>query len=93
MALVTADYAIGAVPRFLRAEAMRPMAAEIESSVPPGEPIAVLRPGFLPYLYYLRPGLVYLQRIGDLPEPVHYLLVRQDDLAPTDAALRERHAD
>ncbi len=93
MALITADYAIGAVPRFRRAEAMRPMAAQIEATVPPGEGIAVLRPGFLPYLYYLRPELLYIQRIGDLPAAMRYLLVRQDDLASTDATLRERHAD
>ena len=65
MALITADFALMAVPRFLRAETMRPMGAEIEAVVPPDEPLAVLRPGFLPYLYYLRPGLVY----PELPPP------------------------
>ena len=90
MALLTADFAIGAVPRFRRAEIMRPMGAEIEAAVPPDEPLAVLRPGFLPYLYYLRPGLVYVQRIGDLPILVHYVLVRQDDLPNVETTLQER---
>ncbi len=90
MALVTADFAIGAVPRFRRAEVMRPMGAEIEAAVPPDEPLAVLRPGFLPYLYYLRPGLVYVQRIEDLPAPVHYLLVRAGRSPTRSTTLRER---
>ena len=51
----------------------------------------MLRPGFLPYLYYLRPGLVYVQRIEDLPAPVHYVLVRQDELPAVETTLRERH--
>ncbi len=90
MALVTADFVIGAVPRFRRAEVMRPMGAEIEAAVPPDESLAVLRPGFLPYLYYLRSGLVYVQRIEDLPVPVHYLLIRQDDLPTVETTLHER---
>ena len=93
MALLTADFAIGAVPRFRRAEVMRSMGADIEAAVPPDEPLAVLRPGFLPYLYYLRPGLVYIQRIGDLPAAVHYALIRQDDLPAVNGTLRERHED
>ena len=90
MALITADFAIGAVPKFRRAEIMRPMAAEIEAAVPSDEPLAVLRPGFLPYLYYLRPGLVYVQRIEDLPATAHYVLVRQDELTNIETTLHER---
>ena len=92
MAFITVAFAIGAVPRFRRAEIMRPMGAQIEAAVPPDETLAVLRPGFLPYLYYLRPGLVYIQRIGDLPASVHFLLVREEEFNAVAASLRERRA-
>ncbi len=93
MALITADLRRRRGAPFLRAESMRPMAAEIEAAVPLGEPVAVLRPGFLPFLYYLRPGLVYVQTSATCPPSVHYLLVRQDDLHPSQPPCASAHAD
>ena len=86
MALFTANYAVGAVHRLHRNESVRPVGTEIRHLVPAGQRVAVLRPGFLPFLFYID-GLLYLQSADTLAPSVHFLLVRQDELASTETSL------
>ncbi len=78
MALITAVYAVGAIPLLRRTESVRSQAGAI-NGVASGERVAVLRPGFVPFLFYLRPGPVYVQTPEAVPPSVHFLLVREDD--------------
>lgn len=77
MALITAIYAVDALPILRRSESVRPMAAKLDLALA-GERAAVLRPGFLPFLFYLHRSPVYLQTPDDLPAANRYLLLRGD---------------
>ena len=90
MGLLTADYAFGAVPRLRRLESVRPAGRQIDETALGGDPIAVLQPGFVPFLFYLGSRPVYLQTPGSLPASIHYLLVRQGDLPAVESAIRSR---
>ena len=76
MALITAVYAADALPMFRRFEGVRPAAAEIDRALA-GERTAVLRPGFLPFLFYLRQSPLYVQTPDALPPATRYLLARE----------------
>ena len=89
MALLTANYAVGAVHRLHRQELVRPVGAAIRRLVPPGQEIAVLRPGFVPFLFYVDQPR-YLLSVDPLAPSVHYLLLRQDELAATGKALERQ---
>lgn len=89
MALLTADYALGAIRHLRRIESVRPVGAQINRFVGRDQQVAVLRPGFLPFLFYVR-GLQYVQAIDELPVSISYLLVRENELAAAAAALRRR---
>ncbi len=96
MALLTADYSLGAVPRPAPSENLRPLAQKINRvTAASGESVRVFAPGFLPFLYYLHPDPVYVQTVAGLPPDAHFLLVRETDLptVPTrsspDGALRK----
>ncbi len=89
MALLTADYAVGALHRLHRSESVRPVGLAVRRVVPPGQPVAVLEPGFLPFLFYVD-NLHYLQTAEGFPPAVHYLLVRQRDLPAAAVALKQQ---
>ena len=89
MALLTADFALGAIRPLRRAEGVRPVGAQINRFVGRGEPVAALRPGFLPFLFYVR-GLQYIQTIDELPASTPYLLIRENDMDMAAEALRRR---
>ena len=61
----------------------------IRRAVPAEQQIAVLRPGFLPFLFYIDDPL-YLQSADALIPSVHYLLVRQDELPTAVASLEKQ---
>ena len=97
MALLTWDYSLGIVPKLRAHESVRPAARAINQAVANArlvayrdQPVTVLRPGFLPFLFYLRPDPRYVQVIGPAatpPDPARALLVREDDLAAVKASL------
>ena len=81
MALLTADYSLGAVPYLRHSENVRPLAQKVNRvTAPTNESVRVFAPGFLPFLYYLRPDPVYVQTIEEVPAKAHFLLVRETDL-------------
>ena len=55
MAILTMEYAIGAVPRLLSEERLRPAAIRMNAFVGNEAPIYVYQPGFLPLCFYLHP--------------------------------------
>ena len=90
MALLTWDYAAGVVPRLRAHESVRPAARTINRAVAADPdpaarvaPLCVLRPGFVPFLYYLRSRPVYLQEMKELdtalPDSAGWLLRRRDE--------------
>lgn len=102
MASLTWEYAVAIVPRMRRLEDVRPLAAQIDATIPPGEgPVFALAPGFLPFLFYLRQTPRYLADASETPPAARYLLVRGREEAaavqtlagrdrPAQAALRLR---
>ena len=92
MALLTADFALGAVRPLRRGESVRPVGEKINRAVGRDGPVAVLRPGFLPFLFYVR-GIRYLQTIDDLPVSAPRLLVRESDLNVVMETLRRRQVN
>ncbi len=89
MALLTADFALGAIRPLRHGEAVRPAGVRINRTVGPSATVAVLRPGFLPFLFYVD-NLRYLQVIDELPASVPFLLVRENDLSAVSYALHRR---
>ena len=98
MALLTWDYASGVVPLLRTRESVRPaarainriIAADFGSTARPA-PIFVLRPGFVPFLYYLHPSPHYLQETKELdtaaPESACWLLRRRGEQVVVDMPL------
>ena len=77
MASLTWEYAVAIVPRLRKLEDVRPLAEQIDGAVPEGEgPVFALAPGFLPFLFYLRPTPGYVQTASQTPASARCLLVR-----------------
>jgi len=51
------------------------MARPIDLFVPDTEPIYAVNPDYQPFLFYIRPRIVYVSRIEDLPGTARYVLV------------------
>jgi hypothetical protein len=79
MGVLTLDYAMGAVPRILWKERLRPMAFQLNALVGAAGPVYAYQPGFLPILFYLHPSAQYVRRIENLPAAANYLLVYAPD--------------
>ena len=90
MALLTVDFAIGAVPRLRRLETVRPAGRQINEVAHGDGPIAVLQPGFVPFLFYLGSRPLYLPAPAALPASTDYLLVRRIDLPAVEPVFRAR---
>jgi len=76
--LVTLQYAMFAPVQRHRGEVNRPVAAEVNSLVPEHETIYAFRPGYLPFLFYVREPVTYLTEVGQIDDRVRFLLVRED---------------
>ncbi|PYL60533.1 MAG: hypothetical protein DMF31_04255 [Verrucomicrobia bacterium] len=58
-----------------RHERMKPVAARINAAVPPDEHLYAINLPFLPYLFYVRCPVTYLEKLADLPPDARYFLV------------------
>jgi 4-amino-4-deoxy-L-arabinose transferase-like glycosyltransferase len=76
--LVTLQYAMFAPVHMHRGEVNRPLAAEVNSLVPEHETIYAFRPGYLPFLFYVREPVTYLTEPGQIDNRVRFLLVREE---------------
>ncbi|PYJ12833.1 MAG: hypothetical protein DME94_11620 [Verrucomicrobia bacterium] len=54
---------------------MKPVAARINAAVPPDEHLYAINLPFLPYLFYVRCPVTYLEKLADLPPDARYFLV------------------
>ncbi len=90
MAMLTMEYALGAVPRMLAAERLRPLAGQVNALVAQAPPLYVYQPGYLPFCFYMRPPVEYTQSIANLPPSARYLLVNAQDMALVEKQLASR---
>ena len=89
MALLTADFAIGAIRPLRRAESVRPVGSQINRIVGHDAQVAVLRPGFLPFLFYVH-NLRYIPTLDALSASTPYLLIRENEINTATAALQHQ---
>jgi 4-amino-4-deoxy-L-arabinose transferase-like glycosyltransferase len=66
---------------FNKHQVQRPIARQINATMPAAEPLYVLDPPFQPYFFYLHMPLIYLQRLEGLPSNARFLLIHSRDLA------------
>jgi len=76
--LATLQYAMFAPVHRHRGEVNRPPAAEVNSLVPEHETIYAFRPGYLPFLFYVREPVTYLTEPEQIDDRVRFLLVREE---------------
>jgi len=69
-------YAVAIVPYLQHREKVRPIAAQIDSLVPPAQPLYAVDPDFQPYLFYVRRRIIYRDSIQVLPRSARYFLVQ-----------------
>lgn len=69
-------YALLVVPRLRARDDVRPVAAQIDAAIPPGEELIVHDPGYLPAIFYLRTPYRYAPRTEDIPEDARWVLAR-----------------
>ena len=69
-------YAADAVPFINRSANIRPLAAAIDTAIPPGARLCIFDPEYQPAIFYLRTPYFYANAIGELPSDAEYILVR-----------------
>jgi 4-amino-4-deoxy-L-arabinose transferase-like glycosyltransferase len=55
-------------------EYLKGIAAQINGLVPAGDRLYAINPPYQPYLFYVRPMVIYLRSLNELPRNAHYLL-------------------
>jgi 4-amino-4-deoxy-L-arabinose transferase-like glycosyltransferase len=55
---------------------IRPVAAEIDATIPAGTPLVIHDPGYLPAIFYLRAPYRYAPRTEDIPADAAWVLAR-----------------
>lgn len=80
MVLLVHSYAAFVAPEFERISKLRPFAATVNHLVPAGQPVAVFRPGYEAFVFYLREPVVF--PLGPEEASRHdYLLIEATDWA------------
>lgn len=72
-------YSLALIPVLEKRAKIRPIAAALETAIPPGERLYAVDPDYQPYLFYLRRPIVYASEVGDLPRAARYILVQPRD--------------
>ncbi len=65
-------------------------AAPINESIPDGERLFVINPGYQPLLFYVHAPITYLDKYSDTPSTAHYLLVRHELKSDVQLLLRAK---
>jgi 4-amino-4-deoxy-L-arabinose transferase-like glycosyltransferase len=68
-------FPLRSVTYFKRHERMKPVAAKINAVVAPDQPLYAVNLPFLPYLFYVRAPVTYLEKLDELPPDARYFLV------------------
>ncbi len=69
-------YAAAAVPFINHADNLRPLAAAIDSAIPPGERLCLFDPEYQPAIFYLRTPYFYATAIKEIPVEARFILAR-----------------
>ena len=69
-------YAGIAVPLINRRDNIRPVAAQIDASIPAGHTLVLYDPGYLPEIFYLRTACRYAPYMEDVPAGAAFVLAR-----------------
>ncbi len=77
--VIMLQYAVFGMSLITRYENRRPAAAMVNNAVPPNQIIYVFKPGYQPFLFYVRPPLKYILEDDRVTADVHYLLLKQED--------------
>ena len=72
-------YSLGFIPFLQRREKVRPIARQLEQSIPPDETLYAVDPDYQPYLFYLRRPIDYATDVRDLPRSARFILVQPKD--------------
>ncbi|MFN2508591.1 MAG: ArnT family glycosyltransferase [Chthoniobacterales bacterium] len=78
--LAIALYAFAAMPFLQKRQKVRNIAAQINSLVPPAEPLYAVDPDYQPFLFYVREPILYVDRVAQVPAAANYLLVQPGKL-------------
>jgi len=81
-------YALAIVPYLQRREKVRPIAAQIDSLIPPTQPLYAVDPDFQPYLFYVRRRIIYRESIHGLPRGARYFLVQAANEPAAESAMQ-----
>ena len=57
---------------------VKSIAARVDLVIPSSEPLYAVDPDYQPFLFYIKPRVVYASRIDDLPLDARYVLVRPE---------------
>ncbi|NQU75985.1 MAG: glycosyltransferase family 39 protein [Planctomycetes bacterium] len=87
-AILVLEYAVFALPIVTAVQNRRPAAAAVNAMVPSGQTVYVYRPGYQPFLFYVRQPLAYLVKPEDIDGRVRYLLLGGDFLAAPEVKAR-----
>jgi 4-amino-4-deoxy-L-arabinose transferase-like glycosyltransferase len=69
-------YALAIIPQLQHRQKIKTIAAQIDAAVPATESLYAVDPDYQPYLFYVGRKLVYVSRLGDVPQDARYLLVQ-----------------
>jgi hypothetical protein len=72
-------YSLGFIPLLQHHEKVRPIARQLEKSIPPDETLYAIDPDYQPYLFYLRRPIDYASDVRDLPRSARFILVQPKD--------------
>jgi 4-amino-4-deoxy-L-arabinose transferase-like glycosyltransferase len=78
--VIMLQHAVFGVSIIQRYEYRRPSALAVNERVPPGRTIYVLKPGYQPFLFYIRSPLKYLLEKEQINREVQYLLLSKERL-------------
>lgn len=65
---------------------VKPIAAQVNAVLPPGETLYAVNPLFQPYLFYLHSAVRYLRTLKELPAGAHYLVTSPNEKALIDSS-------
>jgi 4-amino-4-deoxy-L-arabinose transferase-like glycosyltransferase len=71
-------YATAVVPFLQKRSKVKAIAAEINERIPGSEPLYAIDPDYQPFLFYIKPRIIYMNRLDDLPLTARYILIQPE---------------
>ena len=57
---------------------VKSIAAQINERIPGSEPLYAIDPDYQPFLFYIKPRIIYMSRLDDLPLTARYVLIQPE---------------